>query len=755
MATSYETVSSITSLRNAWTKIKQKNRSAGIDGVTVADFDKNVSRQLQSLSDQLRVFKYKPQPYLIVEIPKKNKDETRRLSMLCVRDKIVQESIKTFLEPRCEKMFSGSSYAYRHGKGTFKAIRRVFAECKNKKYAFVLKLDIDDFFDTIDHVVLQSRIAGIVNCPELINLIMLIVKMGCVLGNMKWENVTKGIPQGALLSPLLSNLYLHSFDQFMGSLKLPYVRYSDDFIVLVESEEQAVQITDIIRKYLNDKLHLSLNVPSIVKIDEGFEFLGVTISRVSIYISDKKRSELNTRLSSLDFGPDGFSNKDMKTLEGIQNYYAKLLPESDLEGFDISLRQSLMNSVQNKSDLFPNKKSLSNQLCMIEFFSAKYRNSRNSVINELLDIYSNVKYENSNKAGEKAYRKLIQSRKLEYHRKEAETSEVIVNKPGTFIGFAQNCITVKENGKLLMKQPVINLSHIVVLGKGVSFSSNLLDYCMEKNIPVDVFDNHGKHLGAFLSTKFMEISCWRSQAMCSKEQKLYLAAAIVAGKLRNQLNLVKYFHKYHKNSDQVLSEKLEAIRALEKEYVTFRRQLSYTEEKLLVKIVGYESQGAIKYWDYIRQLVSDDKVNFNHREHKGAKDTFNSLLNYGYSLLYAKVWQSLLSAKLNPYDSLIHTTASGKPALVYDFVELFRSQAVDRVVVSLVQKHLSLSVDTNGYLTESTRALLAKAIVERFNRYENFRGEEMKFEQIILKQAKSLAESFISGRPFKPYIAKW
>lgn len=89
MPTAYETIISPSSLRNAWMKIKHKNRAAGIDGITVADFDKDVNRQLQSLSDQLRVYKYKPQPYLIFEVLKKNKDEVRRLSMLSVRDKIV------------------------------------------------------------------------------------------------------------------------------------------------------------------------------------------------------------------------------------------------------------------------------------------------------------------------------------------------------------------------------------------------------------------------------------------------------------------------------------------------------------------------------------------------------------------------------------------------------------------------------------------------------------------------------------------
>ncbi len=95
MPTHYEAISSMVSLRNAWIRIKQRNSAAGIDGMTVADFDRDVNRQLQILSDQLQEGKYKPQPYLYVEIPKKkNPDECRRLSMLSVRDKIVQESIK-------------------------------------------------------------------------------------------------------------------------------------------------------------------------------------------------------------------------------------------------------------------------------------------------------------------------------------------------------------------------------------------------------------------------------------------------------------------------------------------------------------------------------------------------------------------------------------------------------------------------------------------------------------------------------------
>lgn len=120
--------------------------------------------------------------------------------------------------------------------------------------------------------------------------------------------------------------------------------------------------------------------------------------------------------------------------------------------------------------------------------------------------------------------------------------------------------------------------------------------------------------------------------------------------------------------------------------------------------------------------------------------------------LYVRAWQALLAAGLNPFEGLIHTCAEGKPALVYDFVELFRSQVVDRTVISLIQKGHELEV-RNGLLTDNTRQTLVKAIMEP--RYEKYQGEEMKMETIIQRQAKMLAKCFAGEVDFKAYVAKW
>ena len=172
------------------------------------------------------------------------------------------------------------------------------------------------------------------------------------------------------------------------------------------------------------------------------------------------------------------------------------------------------------------------------------------------------------------------------------------------------------------------------------------------------------------------------------------------------------------------------------------------------KLIGHEAQIAIHYWDYIRELVSDDEVGFERREHQGATDIVNSMLNYGYAILYTRVWQALLAAHLNPFDSLIHARQDGKPTLVYDMVEIFRSQVVDRIVISIIQTGQDADV-RNGLLTDETRKLLVKSIMERLARYEKYQGEEIRMELIIQKQAKLLAKAFEGTEEFKPYVAKW
>ena len=329
----------------------------------------------------------------------------------------------------------------------------------------------------------------------------------------------------------------------------------------------------------------------------------------------------------------------------------------------------------------------------------------------------------------------------------------MISIPGSYIGATYKGITVKLQGKIINK-PSPALKHITVVGKGISLSSNAITYCMNHKIPIDFFDGRGKQYGTVLNPVFLDGTLWNKQVELPLEQKIKLATQIIIGKLKNQLNLIKYYHKYHKDIlGGKLSEKyVEVVLKIDK-LIEKAKNYSQRNEKYTAELMAIESQAAIAYWSYIRVLTADDGIDFIRREHQGATDLLNSLLNYGYAILYARVWKNILAAKLNPSIGVLHAKQDGKPTLVFDVVELFRAQMVDRVVISLIQKKVSLKMH-DGLLNESSKRVLIRYILERLNRYEKYRGEEITFSQIILRQAQEIA-LFISGDNliFKPYVA--
>lgn len=741
----------------AWNMVKTRGSAGGIDGVTIADFDRERHKQIQILANELKSGIWKPLPYIEVEIAKtKDAEEFRKIGMMAVRDKIVQHAIKSIIEPRYERLFLNNSYGYRPNKGAVKAIRRVLAECCKSQYRCALRLDIDNFFDSIDHGILQKRLIATGTDNEIVRLIMLCVRMGRIKHDSReWMNPDLGTPQGAVLSPLLSNLYLHSFDQFAVSRNVPYIRYADDFLFLCESTVQARDILAKTEHYLKEKLSLSLNQPpAIIDIKDGFDFLGITVRNKTAVITESKRMKLCERINTFELDLSGLSVKSEKAWSGMRNYYGKLLPQEELEYFDSVFVKRIKSLLSATSHLFGSKTSLQNALAAIDFISIGFQRDKKQHISDIVSEYMMLKSKGKQVSNEKKNRKLIQERKREFRKKEAETSGLLVNKPGTFIGLTNRGITVSQKGKVVAHYHSENLSQIVITGQGVSLSSNLMNFCMSRKIPIDFFDNNGTHLGSVVNSRFIQNTQWAKQANAGERQKYTIALSIIEGKIKNQHALVKYFNKYHKSHYPRLEPKFERLEQVVDEFKRWKKTIKTFDVHFMQNLLGHESQVAIRYWDYIRELFADDKVNFENREHRGATDLVNSMLNYGYAILSVRVCQALLAAQLNPYESIIHAHRDGKPTLVYDVMEIFRSQVVDRVVISLIQKGQELEV-RNGLLTDKTRQLLVKAVMERLARYEKFRGEEMKMEQIILRQAKLLAKAFDGTENFKPYVAKW
>lgn len=737
----------------AWQLVKSKNAAGGLDGVSVVQYNENIGEHLAAIVSELRQGSWTPQPYLRVEIPKKN-SEKRKLGLLTIKDKIIQQAILTLISPQFDRLFVNNSYGYRPQKGPVRAIHRTHNLCQMKKTQWVLRLDIDNYFDTIDHTILFQRLQPYVKDDEILRLIQLCVSMGNVTHKGHWVESAMGVPQGAILSPLLSNFYLHPFDQFILSRTPHYVRYADDFVVLLPSEEDAKQLLEQIISFLDTRLKLKLNEPLLLPKKEPFEFLGIQFLNGDIGLSGDKLNDLTERISTFHLdGTGNLSKESAKSYSGIKNYYGQLLPQPTLELLDTVLLNTLKQLVSSNHRQIPNKSFLLQWLAGIEFLSTDRLLHRKALQQEIVDTYLQAKGAKAVEEGKAKNQRIVAQRKIEYHRKEAEGAELIVNTAGAYIGMDGGTIVVRNKKEQLAKHPVGTLRHLTILSRGVSLSSNAISLCMENKIPIDFFDTKGKLTASILTPKYMESTHWLAQATMPEERRFTLAKKILYGKIKNQTNLIKYFGKYHEKALPSLSGSgtaaTERLAALADKLKELDKADNYRET-----VMAIESQAAVTYWEYIRILLHDDGVGFEQREHQGATDLFNSLLNYGYSLLYARVWQALLAAHLNPTESVIHVKQPGKPTLAFDVVELFRAQAVDRIAVSMIQKHLPLEIN-DGRLTDSTRALLAKSVLERFHRYEKYRGTEMQFHQVILRQAHEIAEFIENNTTYRPYISKW
>lgn len=739
-------------LISAWKQVKKKGSSGGIDGETIQSIDEKLQEYLYEIQQELKNNTWKPQPYLRIFIPQKD-NEFRKLGLLTIKDKIVQQAIKMLIEPRFEKIFMKNSYGYRPDKGHTRAIKFAHHLIRSKQVHYILRIDIDNYFDNIDHTILFKRLTPLIPDNEMMRLVQLCIKMGMVNHKMKWDEIVTGVPQGAVLSPLLSNYYLHTFDQFILNKTKMYVRYADDFIILTETKEEAELLQKTGEEFLQKRLKLQTNTPEIKEAKIGIEFLGITLNKKGISLSKNKKAILQERIEELSWEQRAFSPKGLKHLTGIHNYYGNLLPDEYLKEFDEILMKHIQTIITNNWQEIPSKTVLLEALRSFEFFSSDYILNKAHYRNELLIYYLSLKEKANREKNERKNKTLIKQRKREYRKLENEASELIVNQIGSYIGIGKRGITLKVFGKPKDMPPMNNLNHITVIGEGISLSSNAVSYCMNNKIGVDFFSGNGYHIASLMNSSYLQTTLWDKQASMPMSKRGKLASKIILGKLKNQLNLIKYFHKYHKKNTTTLNETYNEVVPYITQLIENVKQNTPIED-YRTTLMGWEAAGAVQYWKYIRELLSDDNIGFEHRERQGATDLMNSMLNYGYAILYGRVWQSVMFRKMNPMDGILHAINNTKPTFVYDIIELFRPQAVDRVVITLIQKGEPLNIN-KGMLTDDTKKLLAQNIIERMNRYEIYRECESRLTDIINMQTKDIAEYIASDKTFRPYIAKW
>ena len=259
----------------AWEKVWANEGAAGVDGQSIKRFEARAELYLTELSTVLRNGTYRPQPIRRVEIPKGD-GRTRPLGIPTVKDRIVQTAVKFALEPIFEATFRPMSYGVRPGRGCRDALREV-AQLIADGYTFVVDADFESYFDTIPHDRLMRRIEERVSDGRILALLRGWLKQDIMRDLQRWTP-TAGTPQGAVISPLLANIYLHPLDEHMAARGYRMVRYADDFVVLCKSREETAAALAEIRAWVAEnglRLHPNkTHVGDSRQYGEGFEFLG-------------------------------------------------------------------------------------------------------------------------------------------------------------------------------------------------------------------------------------------------------------------------------------------------------------------------------------------------------------------------------------------------------------------------------------------------------------------------------------------------
>ncbi len=328
----------------AYKRVKANKGAPGIDGMTVEEALPYLREHQKELCDRIYRGKYTPSPVRRVEIPKPN-GGVRKLGVPTAVDRTLQQAIAQRLMPIYEPLFSDGNYGYRPGRSAKDAIQKVkkYAE---EGYTFAVDLDLEKYFDTINHERLLSLLRRHVEDERVVQLIKRFLKSGVMEDGVVMET-EEGSPQGGPLSPLLANIYLDEFDKEFEERGVPFVRYADDIVILAKSKRAAERLLGSSTRYLEGKLKLKVNreksrVVSVFAV-QNFKFLGFALGRngsgIFIRVHPKSWKKFKSKLRSLSSRRHVQSIKP--SLEKIKvyargwlNYYGIASMKNNLEGIN-------------------------------------------------------------------------------------------------------------------------------------------------------------------------------------------------------------------------------------------------------------------------------------------------------------------------------------------------------------------------------------------------------------------------------------
>ena len=287
-------------LETAARKVTAKEKAAGVDGQSCAEFEEHLLVETRQLAEQLTAQTYRPSAVRRVHIPKPGRpNETRPLGIPTVRDRVVQRAIVNVIEPILDHQFHERSFGFRHRRGAHDALRIVEQKLE-EGYVYVVDADLQGYFDTIPKDRLLALVSELISDSRVLKLIKLFLDQHILEELREWTPVA-GVPQGAVLSPMLANLYLNPLDQQLSKAGFELVRYADDFVILCRSQSEAEAALQLVTAWV-EKAGLALHPTKTKIVDsrvESFAFLGYSFRGDQIYPRRESLAKMTARIKEL------------------------------------------------------------------------------------------------------------------------------------------------------------------------------------------------------------------------------------------------------------------------------------------------------------------------------------------------------------------------------------------------------------------------------------------------------------------------
>lgn len=701
---------SVENFQAAWERVAANKGCAGVDGETIAIFAESTEQKLATLIRQIESGNYIPLPLRQLWVPKKD-GTWRGLAVPTVRDRIVQQALLNVLHPLLEPQFEDCSFAYRPGRSHLAAVRQV-RDWHQQGYEWLLDADLVKYFDNVQHdrlvgevlerLVQKPLLTGIDSASELM---VSLIESWLSVGVATKEGLvlpSKGIPQGAVVSPILANVYLDDFDEILLAAGLKLVRYADDFLILGRSEGQIIQAQSLVQKTLKGMgLELHPDKTRITTFQRGFKFLGHVFSGDLIV-----REKGKTKAQQL---------QEMQQLPQLE------VPIDKLIYADPDLKPKIVERAMVEA-----LRKLNQPIPPPLFVVLGYR------VREIKPIKIQSK-EWSWTTGMATLYLVQQGMTLR-----KEQGRFVVQPP-------------KESREPIVEIPIVEVERILVLGN-VQISTSAISVCLERQIPVVFLTQLGDYKGHLWSAEFCDLPVEAAQygRRHNSAFQLEIARRIVTGKVLNSKQLLLRLNR---------KRQVEGMSAKIKRLDQFVASIGQATDLDVIR--GYEGAAAKLYFGALGQMIVNPAFSLTGRSRRPPTDPVNSLLSFGYTLLFNNVMSLILAEGLNPYLGNLHRSDRKEPHLAFDLMEEFRSPIVDSLVIWLVNKNVLRPTDftypnAEGgvYLETDARRIFLKHFENRISEETAHPAVQGKvsFRRAIQLQVQQYKRCLTESIPYEPFL---